>query len=155
MLTVPTAPLLCSLVPHHTGNQATFHRFANFSGLHPAPSACPMHGHADAPPFTLLLAEPDFLFRARELSDLEEALSPSSKALLTAALPALPVLVVGLVSLEAKDLVSVGLVQGCALGEGGVQHKELILSLASLEAKHLVSSITGGGGHTIVSSDNC
>jgi hypothetical protein len=50
-------------------------------------------------------AEPEFLFRARELSDLEEALSPSSKALLTAALPALPVLLLGLISLEAKDLV--------------------------------------------------
>lgn len=50
-------------------------------------------------------AEPEFLFRARELSDLEEALSPSSKALLTSALPALPVLLLGLISLEAKDLV--------------------------------------------------
>lgn len=49
--------------------------------------------------------EPDFLFRARELGDLEAALSPSSQALLTASLPALPVLALGLVSLEAKDLV--------------------------------------------------
>jgi hypothetical protein len=55
----------------------------------------------------VLRAEPNFLFHARELTDLEATLSPSSRALLTAALPALPVLVVGLVSLEAKDLVSV------------------------------------------------
>lgn len=52
-----------------------------------------------------LIMEPDFLFRARELGDLEAALSPSSQALLTASLPALPVLALGLVSLEAKDLV--------------------------------------------------
>ena len=50
-------------------------------------------------------AEPDFLFRARQLSDLEDGLSPSTRVLLTAALPALPVLLLGLVSLEAKDLV--------------------------------------------------
>lgn len=54
-------------------------------------------------------AEPDFLFRARQLSDLEDGLSPSTRALLTAALPALPVLLLGLVSLEAKDLVGRGI----------------------------------------------
>lgn len=51
--------------------------------------------------------DPDFLFHARELSDLEDALSPSSLALMSACLPAAPILVLGLVCLEGKDLVRV------------------------------------------------
>lgn len=65
---------------------------------HQCPHVCPS--------WCLCPAEPDFLFRARELSDLEDGLSPSTRALLTAALPALPVLLLGLLTLEAKDLVS-------------------------------------------------
>jgi hypothetical protein len=68
-------------------------------------------------PAAVCPAEPEFLFRARELSDLEEALSPSSKALLTSALPALPVLLLGLISLEAKDLVRDA--HGLGMGGGG------------------------------------
>lgn len=51
-------------------------------------------------------ADPGFLFHARELSDLEDALSPSSLAFLTACLPCTPILLLGLVCLEGKSLVS-------------------------------------------------
>eukprot|EP00775_Hariotina_reticulata_P010669 gene10669-10828_t len=51
------------------------------------------------------LMDPDFLFRARQLSDHEDALTPSTAAILGAALPAGPVLILGLICLEGKDLV--------------------------------------------------
>lgn len=61
-------------------------------------ASCHVGGHAD----------PGFLFHARELSDLEDALSPSSLAFLTASLPCAPILLLGLICLEGKNLVSFG-----------------------------------------------
>lgn len=74
------------------------------------PTVVHINQHAKSSPTTclwslLLSTEPGFLFRARELSDLESALDPSTKALLTVSLPALPILMLGLLCLEAKDLV--------------------------------------------------
>lgn len=86
-----------------TPDRACHLHLTGHTSLHAGPMACNSH-----PVCWCCPAEPDFLFRARELSDLEAALSPSSQALLTASLPALPVLVLGLVSLEAKDLVGGG-----------------------------------------------
>lgn len=53
----------------------------------------------------VVAADPDFLFRARELSDLEDALSPSTLRFMSAVLPAIPVLLLGFICLEGKDLV--------------------------------------------------
>lgn len=82
------------------------------------------------------IMEPNFLFHVRELTDLEATLSPSSRALLTAALPALPVLVLGLVSLEAKDLVD---------HEPSVPTLEaLLLSCIAFAAQHNLTAVMAG-----------
>ncbi|KAF8060109.1 rimO [Scenedesmus sp. PABB004] len=48
----------------------------------------------------------DFLFRARQLSDLEDSASPATLGFMSAALPAVPALLLGLVlGLEGRDLV--------------------------------------------------
>ncbi len=51
-------------------------------------------------------ADPEFQFRVHELADAEEHLSPTTSAVLANALPALPALVLGLLSAEGVDLVS-------------------------------------------------
>ena len=50
-------------------------------------------------------AEPELLFRIREVSDCEDQSSPSTIMFLDNALPAVPSLILGFMFLEGKDLV--------------------------------------------------
>uniref|UniRef100_A0A383VBY9 Uncharacterized protein n=1 Tax=Tetradesmus obliquus TaxID=3088 RepID=A0A383VBY9_TETOB len=51
------------------------------------------------------IMNPEFLYRVRALSDLEDGSSPSTISFMAACLPALPALVLGLACLEGRDLV--------------------------------------------------
>ncbi|WIA39823.1 hypothetical protein OEZ86_005876 [Tetradesmus obliquus] len=53
----------------------------------------------------VLVSDPEFLYRVRALSDLEDGSSPSTISFMAACLPALPALVLGLACLEGRDLV--------------------------------------------------
>lgn len=56
--------------------------------------------------YCIAFTDPDFLFRARQASDFEDASTTSTLMFMSSVLPACPILLLGFLCLEGKDLVS-------------------------------------------------